>query len=129
MDQELVAYLDRRFWELKSELKSELTSEIVLELRADIASSAAGVKSALRAEIAASAAETRRHFDAVADRLMDGIQLVGESVIGVDQKLDRFRGEVADEFRRVDGRLLRLEARAIGSAPSPPRSAGSRLAV
>jgi hypothetical protein len=45
---------------------------------------------------------------------MDKIQLVGEGVIGVDRKLDRFRGEVADEFRRVDGRLLRLEARAIG---------------
>jgi len=91
VDQELVAYLDRRF----SELKSEITL-------------------ALRAEIATSAAETRRHFDVVADRLMDKIQLVGEGVIGVDQKLDRFRGEVAEEFRRVDRRLLRLEARAIG---------------
>jgi len=110
VDQELVAYLDRRFSELKSELKSEIT----LELRGDIAASAAGVKSELRAEIAASAAETRRHFDVVADRLMDKIQLVGEGVIGVDQKLERFRGEVAEEFRRVDRRLLRLEARAIG---------------
>ena len=44
---------------------------------------------------------------------MDKIQLVGEGVIGVDQKLDRFRGEVVDEFRRVDQRLLRLEARII----------------
>jgi hypothetical protein len=49
----------------------------------------------------------------VADRLMDKIQLVGEGVIGVDQKLDRFRGEVAEEFRLVDRRLLRLEARTI----------------
>jgi hypothetical protein len=110
VDQELVAYLDRRFAELKSELKSEITTEI----RGEIAASAAGVKSELRAEIAASAAETRRHFDVVGDRLMDKIQLVGEGVIGVDQKLDRFRGEVAEEFRRVDRRLLRLEARAIG---------------
>jgi len=69
---------------------------------------------ALRAEIAASAAETRRHFDVVAERLMDKIQLVGEGVIGVDQKLARFRGEVAEEFRQVDRRLLGLEARAIG---------------
>ena len=106
MDQELVAYLDRRFAELKS--------EITTELRGEIAASAAGVKSEVRAEIAASAAETRRHFDVVGDRLMDKIQLVGEGVIGVDQKLDRFRGEVAEEFRRVDRRLLRLEARAIG---------------
>lgn len=110
MDQELVAYLDRRFAELKSELKSEITGE----LRAEIAASAAGVKSELRAEIAASAAQTRRHFDVVADRLTDKVQLVGEGVIGVDQKLDRFRGEVAEEFHRVDRRLLRLEARAIG---------------
>jgi hypothetical protein len=95
VDQELIAYLDQRF----SQLKSELRSEIALELRADIV---------------ASAAETRRHFDVVADRLMDKIQLVGEGVIGVDQKLDRFRGEVAEEFQRVDRRLLRLEARTIG---------------
>jgi hypothetical protein len=106
VDQELVAHLDRRF--------SELTSEITQELRTEIAASAAGVKSELRTEIAASAVETRRHFDVVADRLMDKIQLVGEGVIGVDQKLDRFRGEVAEEFQRVDRRLLRLEARTIG---------------
>jgi hypothetical protein len=109
VDQELVAYLDQRF----SQLKSELGSEITLDLRADIAASAAGVKSELRADIAASAAETRRHFDVVADRLMDKIQLVGEGVIGVDQKLDRFRGEVAEEFQRVDRRLRRLEARTL----------------
>jgi len=35
-------------------------------------------------------------------------------VIGVDQKIDRFRSEVADEFRRVDRRLLRLETRQLG---------------
>jgi hypothetical protein len=129
VDQELVAYLDRRFSELKSELGSELTLElrgeittsaawVTSELRGEIAASGAGLKSeitlALRAEIAASAAETRRHFDVVAERLMDKIQLVGEGVIGVDQKLNRFRGEVAEEFRQVDRRLLRLEARAIG---------------
>ena len=61
-----------------------------------------------------STAETRRHFAVVADSLMDKIQLVGEGVIGVDRKLDRFRGEVAEEFRRVDGRLVRLETRTIG---------------
>jgi glutathione S-transferase len=125
VDPELVEYFDRRFSELKSELKSELLPDIRSEiaasaealrsnLRAEIAAGAEALRSDLRAEIAASAAETRRHFDVVADRLMDKIQLVGDGVIGVDQKLDRFRGEVADEFRRVDRRLLRLEARIIG---------------
>jgi len=85
VDQELVAYLDRRFSELKSELTHELRAEIVV--------SAAGVKSDLRVEISASAAETRRHFDVVGDRLMDTIELGGEGVIGVDQKLDRFGDE------------------------------------
>ena len=131
MDQELVGYFDRRFAELKSELKSELTSELTTELTTSLTSSlttsltasltssltaslTTAVMGQLRAELAASAAETRRHFDVVADRLMDKIQLVGEGVIGVDQKVDRFRGEVADEFRKVDRRLLRLEARVIG---------------
>ena len=123
MDQELVAYFDRRFAELKTELKSELKSELTTELTSSLTTSlsssiasaiTSAVTSQLRAEIAASATETRRHFDVVADRLMDKIRLVGEGVIGVDQKLDRFRGEVADEFRKVDRRLLRLEARVIG---------------
>src|SRR5437867_1280009 len=48
VDQELIAYLDQRF----SQLKSELRSEIARELRANIAASAAGVKSELRADIA-----------------------------------------------------------------------------
>jgi hypothetical protein len=117
VDPELVAYFDRRFAELKSSITGELRAEITAsatgvksELRAEIAA----IQSDLRSEIAASAAETRRHFDVVADRLTDKVQLVGEGVIGVDQKLDRFRGEVADEFRRVDRRLLRLEARTLG---------------
>ena len=117
VDPELVAYFDRRFAELKSEITGELRAEITTsatgvksELRAEIAA----IQSDLRSEIAASVAETRRHFDVVADRLMVKVQLVGEGVIGVDQKLDRFRGEVADEFRRVDRRLLRLEARQLG---------------
>lgn len=123
VDQELVGYFDRRFTELKHELKSELKSELTASLTSPLTSSltaslttaiTSAVMDQLRAELAASAAETRRHFDVVADRLMDKIQLVGEGVLGVDQKLDRFRGEVAEEFRKVDRRLLRLEARVIG---------------
>jgi len=138
VDPELVGYFDRRFGELKHELKSELATELTTSLTSSLTTSLtssltaslttaitsavmdqirvelAASMSQLRGEIAASATETRRHFDVVGDRLMDKIQLVGEGVIGVDQKLDRFRGEVADEFRKVDRRLLRLEARLIG---------------
>ena len=121
MDQELVSYLDRRFAELKSEITGELRAEILASaaetrqhVEAKILASTAETREYVEAKILGGTAETRRHFDVVADSLMDKIQLVGEGVIGVDQKLDRFRGEVAEEFRRVDGRLLRLEARTIG---------------
>jgi hypothetical protein len=86
------AAFQSRHAELKSELPPELTSSLTSSLTASLIGE-------LRAEIAASAAETRRHFDVVANRLMDKIQLPGEGVIGVAQTLDR---------------LLRLEARAIG---------------
>ena len=95
---------------------TDLRAQIVASatgLRSDIAASATELRAEivagatdLRSEIAATAVETRRHFDVVADRLMDKIQLVGEGVI--------FRGEVGDEFRRVDRRLLRLDAKLFG---------------
>ena len=122
VDQELVAYFDRRFAdfkselksELKAELKSDLESELVPEIRAEIVR----VPRSSRRRFAPRSRPARRrrdrHVDVVADRLMDEIQLVGEGVIGVDQKLDRFRGEVTEQFRLVDRRRLRLEARAIG---------------
>jgi hypothetical protein len=86
MDQELVEYLDRRFNNLDGRF-----SEI--DRRFD---------------------ELRRHFDVVAEQLMDKIQLVGEGMIGVDQKVDRLAVEVRTEFQNVDRRLLHVQARVIG---------------
>ena len=106
MDHELVEYLDRRFTEFRAAIRDEI--------RGDIAASAAETQSLLREEIAASAAETRRHFDVVAERLMDKIQLVGEGVIGVDQKVGRLAAEMRAEFKNVDRRILHLQARVIG---------------
>jgi hypothetical protein len=84
VDQELVAYLDRRFAEPRSEV---------------------------RAEIAASTTESRRHFDVVAERLMDKIQLVGEGVLGLDKQVDRVAAATHDGSGRVDRRFLHLQAR------------------
>ena len=99
MDQELVEYLDRRFNEFRVEFRNELRNDIRNELAASVA------------EIIA---ETRRHFDVVAERLMDKIQLVGEGVIGVDQKVDRLAAEMRGGFQTVDRRILHLQARVIG---------------
>jgi hypothetical protein len=98
VDQDLVQYLDRRFNELRTELRNDLGADTAM----------------LRDEIAASAAETRRHFDVVAEKLMAKIQLVGEGVIGVDQKVDRLTTEMRAEFQKVDRRILHLQARVIG---------------
>ena len=121
MDHELVEYLDRRFNEFRTAIRDEIRGDIAASagetqrtLRAEIASSAAETRSQLHEEIAASAAETRRHFGVVAEQLMNKIQLVGERVIGVDQKVDRLTAEMHAEFKKTDRRILHLQARVLG---------------
>ena len=101
MDQELIAYLERKF--------SEFRADLAQELRTDLAARTTD----LRSELVASAAETRRRFDVVAEELMGKLQLVAEGVIGVDQKVDRLATEMRSGFRKVDRRFLHLEARII----------------
>ena len=106
MDQELVEYLDRRFNEFRNELRNELRNDVRNDLN--------DLRTDLRAEMAAGDAETRRHFDVVAEHLMGKIQLVAEGVIGVDQKVDRLSEEMRAGFQTVDRRILHLEARVLG---------------
>jgi len=63
--------------------------------------------------------ENRRFFQVIAEDLVARIQLVAEGVTAVDQKLDRFRAEVRQEFSVVDRRLLRLEAHASRTEDRP----------
>ena len=90
MDPELIEYFDRRFNELRNDLRTEV-----------------------RHDITASAAETRRHFDVVAEQMMSKLQLVAEGVVAVDQKVDRLTTEMRSEFQKVDRRFLHLEARIV----------------
>jgi hypothetical protein len=90
VDQELIEYLERKFSEFRADLRQEL-----------------------RRDLAASAAETRRHLDVVAELLMGKLQLVTEGVIDVDQKVDRLAIEMRTGFQNVDRRFLHLEARVI----------------
>jgi hypothetical protein len=75
----------------------------------------------IRREITESAAGTLRHFAVVAESLRSTIQLIAEGVLTVDRKLERFAGEVRDEFRKVDRRFLKIEAR-LGMTPGDPDS-------
>lgn len=122
VDHELVAYLDRRFAEVDrrfTELEHRLDVRFT-NIDAKLAEHDARfveheiLFAGLDTKITETAEETRRHSGVVAEGLRDEIRLVAEGVLTVDQKLERFRGEVAEEFRRVDTRLLRLEARILG---------------
>jgi len=132
VDSELVAYLDRRFDEFRQEHVSrtefnEFRTEVRVEfadVRLEMRSGFADVRAEFaqfRREIVESAAETRRHFDVVAESLRSTIQLIAEGVLTVDRKLDRFADEVRDEFRKVDRRFLKIEAR-LGMTPGGPDS-------
>lgn len=62
-------------------------------------------------DIQASAAETRRHFEVIAESLRSEIQVVAEGLNTLDEKAERFREEVRQEFSKVDRRFLHLDAR------------------
>ena len=84
------------------------------DLREEIRSSFQQVVVELRQEIRSSAAETRRHFNVVGEDLKSDIKAVAEGLGALDEKVERFRGEVREDFGRVDRRLLHLEVRVIG---------------
>jgi hypothetical protein len=71
----------------------------------------------LRSHIDAAEAGLRRHFGVLADDLRSPIEVVAEGVVALDEKMERFRGEVQENFARVDRRFLHLEARASGREP------------
>ena len=71
-------------------------------------------ESRILARVDASATETRRYFGVVAEDLRSDIKAVAEGLGALDERVERFRGEVREDFGRVDRRLLRLEVRVIG---------------
>jgi hypothetical protein len=113
VDQEFGETLRQKLREDFRELGASLRQELGADFRELGAKFRQEFRQELRAELAASAAETRRHFDVVAERLMGKIHLVSEGVIGVDQKIDRLATEMRGEFQKVDRRFLHLEARVI----------------
>ena len=92
--------------ELRQDIQTSAT-ELRQDFREDIQASAAN----LRQEMQASAVETRRHFEVAAEGLRSEIQVVAEGLSMLDEKVERFRDEVHQEFGKVDRRFLRLDAR------------------
>ena len=105
---------------LGGDLRQEM-SAAAAGLREEIQASAAETRlqmeqfeSRILARVDASAAETRRYFGVVAEDLKSDIKAVAEGLGALDEKVERFRGEVREDFGRVDRRLLHLEVRVIG---------------
>ena len=112
--------LDRLGGDLRQEIHAS-GEQIRAELRQEIRDSAAETRShmelfeaRLLGRMDATAAETRRYFGVVAEDLKSDIKAVAEGLGALDEKVERFRGEVREDFGRVDRRLLHLEVRVIG---------------
>src|SRR5262245_6642641 len=91
-----------------------LRDELVEELRSTEARMRQHVDAAearTRQHVDAAFGDTRRHFGVVAEGRFGKIELVAEGLATLDQKLERFRGEVHENFAKVDRRFLHLEAR------------------
>lgn len=129
--------------QVRTDLRQEIhasAERLRVEVRQDINASAEEVRADFRQEIQAgaaetqrqmqlmqalllermeaTAAETRRHFGVVAESLRSDIKTVAEGLGALDEKVERFRGEVSQEFAKVDRRLLHLQVRVI-DRPDP----------
>ena len=115
--------------QVRTELRQEIQAtgeQVRAELRREIQASAAETRlqmeqfeSRVLARVDASAAETCRYMGVVAEDLRSDVKAVAEGLGALDEKVERFRGEVREDFGRVDRRLLHLEVRVIGrSGPS-----------
>jgi DNA anti-recombination protein RmuC len=110
--------------QIRVDLRQEIQAsgeQIRAELRQEIQASAAETRlqmeqfeSRILARVDESAAETRRYFGVVAEDLRSDIKAVAEGLGALDERVERFRGEVREDFGRVDRRLLHLEVRVIG---------------
>ena len=93
--------MDRRFDRL------ERTKVDKLEFRRAITS----LRTGLRGEIATSAAETRRHFDVVAEAIRDDIRILAEAVANHGDRLDKHDMRItALERRSMERSYLRCAA-------------------
>jgi hypothetical protein len=86
VDAETRAYLDQALGALREEFGS--LREEFGSLRGEFGS-LRGEFGTLRQEVRDSAAETRRHFDVVAEYLRHDIRGVAEGVIGLSERVDR----------------------------------------
>lgn len=97
MDQDLIAYLDRRFSSLDERVERQFQT-----LREETAQGFANVDQRLDAL----ETDVRRAYVAIED-LRDDVRLVAEGVTNVNERLDRYQGEVSQRFDGLESLLNR----------------------
>ena len=82
-----------------------------VELREAIAVAIAplATKAELREDIREEGERTRRHFDVVAERLEDQIQLLAEGQVALGERVEGLRTELKADIAQLDRRVMRLE--------------------
>jgi hypothetical protein len=88
-----------------------------------VGTSAAETRAYIDERVGTSAAETRRHFDVVGESLRGDIRALAETMALNKEGTERRFGEEAGRTDRLEGRVLRLEARVsiLEDDRKPPR--------
>jgi len=100
--------------QLAADLRSEIRSgdaETRAYVDTSIQTSAAETRAYIDERVGTSAADTRRHFDVVGESLRGEIRALAEAMALNNEGTQRQFGEAAGRTDRLEGRVLRLEAR------------------
>ena len=108
MDAETRAYLDQTLGAFRDDVSRGFGTlrEEFRTLRGEFGT-LRGEFEALRQEVRDTAAETRRHFDVVAEYLRHDIRGIAEGVIGLSERVDRLGSGLRTE---MDGRFAATHA-------------------
>jgi len=95
-----------------ADLRTALKADWKVDLDAAIAPLA--TKAEVKADIQAEGAQTRRHFDVVAEGLHSDIRMIAEGLVALQARGDAQHADIRGVLDQHDRRLMRLEA-------SPPK--------
>ena len=114
------------FNQLTADLRGEIRSgaaETRAHVDASIQASAVETRAYIDERVGTSAVETRRHFDVVGELLRGDIRALAEAIALNKEGTERRFGEEAGRTDRLEGRVLRLEARVsiLEDDRKPPR--------
>jgi hypothetical protein len=109
-------------WAVDPELRDAF-SQLAEDLRGEIRSGDAETRAYIDERVGTSAAETRRHFEVIGESLRGDIRTLAEAMALNNEGTQRRFSQEAGRTDRLEGRVLKLEARAtiLEDNQKPPR--------